>query len=55
MSLKVSLTSHKKQSLSTKGAESANIANDPVNDLSEDALSIIQPCQVVFNFYCKKL
>ena len=49
MSAKLSSTSHKKQSPSTKGDESVNNANELVNDLSEEALSILQPCQVVLN------
>ena len=49
MSAKLSSTSHKKQSPSTKRDESVNNANELVNDLSEEALSILQPCQVVLN------
>jgi len=46
MSSKLSLTSQKKQSPPTKSAESMNIVNDSMSDLPEEALSILQPCQM---------
>ena len=49
MSSKLSLTSQKKQSPPTKSTESMNIVNDSMSDLPEEALSILQPCQVELN------
>ena len=46
MASNLSLPSHSKQTPPKKGAESFNLASDSVNDLSEEALSILQPCQV---------
>ena len=46
MGSKLSLSSHPNQAAPKKRAESVNVANDSLNELSEEALSILQPCQV---------
>ena len=53
MSSKLSLTSQSQHSITQKVAEPFNIANDSINDLSEEALSILQPCQVEYIFIKK--